>query len=114
MAGGQIDVYHGCGIKTGIAYDATDKLTLRVGFNYSTQPIPENQTYFNILAPAVVQYHVTAGATWRFNHDWELSAFYAHAFEQTVNGSGNFFGPPTNANLSMNQNTFGLALGWIF
>jgi len=101
-------------IKTGIAYAATDQLTLRAGFNYSTQPIPDNQTYFNILAPAVVQYHVTAGATWRFNHDWELSVFYAHAFEQTVNGSGNFFGPPTNANLSMNQNTFGLALGWIF
>ena len=101
-------------VKTGIAYEATDKLTLRAGFNYSSQPVPDSQTYFNILAPAVVQYHVTAGATWRFNHDWELSAFYAHAFENTVNGSGNFFGPPTNANLSMNQNTFGLALGWIF
>ena len=97
-------------IKTGIAYEATDKLTLRLGYNYSTQPIPDDQTYFNILAPGVVQHHLTAGASWRFNPHWDVTVFYAHAFEQTVNGSGNFFG--ANPNLSMSQNTFGLAIGW--
>jgi long-chain fatty acid transport protein len=100
-------------VKTGIAYDATKSLTLRVGYNYSTQPIPDNQTYFNILAPAVVQHHVTAGVTWRFNKNWEASAFYAHAFEQSVNGSGNYFGPPANANLKMSQDSVGIAIGWI-
>ena len=98
-------------IKTGIAYDATENLTLRLGYNFSTQPIPDNQTYFNILAPGVVQHHVTAGATWRFNKNWELTAFYAHGFEQSVNGSGNFGG--ANANLKMSQDTFGLAVGWV-
>ena len=98
-------------IKTGIAYAPIEDLTLRVGYNYSTQPIPENQTYFNILAPAVVQHHVTAGDTWRFSQHWEVTSFYSHAFEQSVNGSGNFGG--ANANLKMSQNTFGLALGWI-
>jgi long-chain fatty acid transport protein len=98
-------------IKTGIAYEPIKQLTLRVGYNYSTQPIPDNQTYFNILAPAVVQHHVTAGATWRFNKNWEVTAFYAHAFEQQVNGNGNFGG--ADANLKMSQDTFGLALGWI-
>jgi len=100
-------------IKTGVAYDATKNLTLRIGYNYSTQPIPDNQTYFNILAPAVVQHHATAGVTFRFNKNWEVSAFYAHAFEQQVNGSGNFFGPTANANLKMSQNSVGIAIGWI-
>ena len=99
-------------IKTGIAYDVIKSLTLRLGYNYSTQPIPDNQTYFNILAPAVVQHHVTAGLTWRFIDNFELSAFYAHAFEQQVNGSGNFGGG--NADLKMSQDSFGLALAWIF
>jgi long-chain fatty acid transport protein len=97
-------------IKTGIAYDATEQLTLRLGYNYSTQPIPDDQTTFNILAPGVVQHHVTAGATWRFNQHWEVTAFYAHAFKQEVNGDGSFSGA---ANLSMSQDTFGLAAGWI-
>ena len=100
-------------VKTGIAYDVTEQLTLRVGYNYSTQPIPENQTYFNVLAPAVVQHHVTAGVTWRFNKNLEVSAFYAHAFEQSVNGSGNYFGPSADANLKMHQDSVGIAIGWI-
>ncbi len=99
-------------VKTGIAFDATEHLTLRIGYNYSTPPIPKNQTYFNILAPGVVQHHLTAGVTWRFREHWELSAFYAHAFEQAVRGAGNFFGPPTDANLRMNQDTFSISLGW--
>jgi long-chain fatty acid transport protein len=100
-------------IKTGIAYDVTKQLTLRVGYNYSTQPVPEDQTYFNVLAPAVVQHHVTAGVTWHINKNFELSAFYVHAFEQSVNGSGNYFGPTANADLKMSQDSFGVAIGWI-
>jgi len=99
-------------IKTGIAYRPTDNLTLRVGYNYSTQPIPANQTFFNILAPAVVQHHASAGLTWNFQKNLELSAYYAHAFLNSVDGSGNIIGP--NANLSMKQNAFGLGLGWKF
>jgi long-chain fatty acid transport protein len=76
-------------VKTGFAYDATSKLTLRLGYNYSSQPIPDNQTYFNILAPGVVQHHITAGLTWKFTKHFEASAFYAHAFDAEVNGAGN-------------------------
>lgn len=101
-------------IKAGIAYDVTDRLTLRLGYNFCTQPIPESQTYFNILAPGVVQQHITAGATYRFSQHWEVSAFYAYGFPQTVHGAGNAFGPASNANLTMSQNTFGLAVGWLF
>jgi len=98
-------------IKTGIAYEVTDTLTLRVGYNYSTQPIRDSQTYFNILAPGVVQHHATAGVTWKFRENWDLSAFYAHAFEQKVSGDGPPFGV---ADLAMKQDSFGLSVGWQF
>jgi long-chain fatty acid transport protein len=99
-------------VKTGVAYDLNKRWTLRLGYNFSTQPIPQNQTYFNILAPGVVQHHLTSGFTFHINPRWELSAFYAHAFEQTVRGSGNAFGPASNADLSMSQDSVGLSLGW--
>jgi long-chain fatty acid transport protein len=97
-------------IKTGIAYDLTDTLTLRVGYNHSTQPVANNQTYFNVLAPAVVQHHATAGLTWKVSKDTELSAFYAHAFESQVHGSNNFFG--ANPDIRMKQDSFGLSAEW--
>jgi long-chain fatty acid transport protein len=100
-------------VKTGVAYDVNQWVTLRLGYNYSTQPIPDNQTYFNVLAPAVVQHHVTAGATYHINKNWELTAFYAHAFKETVDGSGNALGAGSNANLTMSQDTFGFSIGWI-
>ena len=96
-------------IKTGIAYQAGRHLTLRTGYNYGTQPVPAGQTYFNILAPGVVQHHLTAGATYQINTDVAVGAFYAHAFRQTVNGDGSAFAP---ANLSMSQDSFGLSVSW--
>ena len=101
-------------IKTGVAYAASDTLTLRVGYNHSTQPIAANQTYFNILAPGVVTDRATAGFTWKYAANWELSGFYAHALDQNVNGSGNAFGPGTDANLRMSQDSVGVSLGWLF
>ena len=100
-------------VKTGIAYDVLPSLTLRAGYNFTTQPVPDRQTYFNVLAPAVPQQHLTAGLTWRFEKNFELSAFYAHAFESEVKGSGSLYGPFTNFDLRMNQNTFGVSLGWL-
>jgi len=99
-------------IKTGFVYRPTDTLALRLGYNYTTQPIPADQTFFNILAPAVVQNHITTGLTWQFQKNLELSFYYAYAFLGTVEGNGNIIGP--NANLSMSQNSVGLALGWKF
>jgi len=99
-------------LKTGVSWDATDFLTLRAGYNYSTQPIPTDQTFLNILATAVVQHHVTAGVTWKVSHNLELSAFYAHAFEESVRGVNNFNGG--NANIHLSEDSFGLALGWTF
>ncbi|HEY0268254.1 MAG TPA: outer membrane protein transport protein [Methyloradius sp.] len=74
--------------KLGAIYAYDDKLTLRAGYNHSDQPIPNSETLFNILAPAVVQDHLTFGSTWKFENKSELSFSYLHAFENTVNGSG--------------------------
>jgi len=101
-------------IKSGIDLKASHTLTLRAGYNYSTQAIPASQTFFNLLAPATVQQHFSAGATWRFLEDKELSIAYVHAFEATLNGQNSI--PPSagggNANLRMYQNSVGVGLGW--
>ncbi len=49
--------------KIGASYEWSKDLTLRAGFVTLRQPIPANQTLFNILAPGVVEDHLTLGAT---------------------------------------------------
>jgi long-chain fatty acid transport protein len=101
-------------VKVGASYDYTPDLTLRIGYNHSGQPIPDSQTFFNILAPGVVQDHLTLGSTWKTSDAGELSLFYAHAFKTEVNGSNSIpaaFGGG-NVNIGMSQNTLGVAYGW--
>ena len=101
--------------KLGAAYEI-GAWTLRGGYIYVTQPIPQSQTFLNIYAPGVVQNHLSLGATWATSKTGELSFNYIHAFENTVDGSGSiptaFGGGETN--LTMYQNSFGVAYGWKF
>jgi len=103
-------------LKIGASYAYAQDLTLRVGYNHSGQPIRASQTLFNILAPAVVQDHLSAGATWTLAKGDELSIAYTHAFNKTIKGSGSI--PPGfgggEANIQMKENLLGVAYGWKF
>jgi len=106
-----MDVY-----KLGIAWQVNKGLTLLAGWNHGEQPIPASQTFFNVLAPATVEDHLTLGATWVLANSSELTVAYMHAFENTVNGSGSIPGGfgGGEANIGMSQDSLGIAYGWKF
>jgi len=100
--------------KAGIDYKVGSSLTLRGGYNHSGLPFDSSQTFFNLLAPAVVQNHLTAGATSALRNGKEVNIAYQHAFERTLNGVNSIapaFGGG-NANLKMYQDSVGLSFGW--
>ena len=101
--------------KAGLDVKATSQLTLRGGYNHSGVPFDKTQTFFNLLAPGVVQHHLHLGASWKVRDDRELGFTYVHAFANTVNGVTSI--PPSagggNANLSMYQNSFAVSWSWL-
>lgn len=100
--------------KLGASYEYSKDLTLRAGYNHGSQPIPQSQTFFNILAPGVVENHLTLGATWTLANKDEVSVSYMHAYSNKVKGSGSIpaaFGGG-NADLRMHQDSLGIAYGW--
>lgn len=114
-------------IKLGVNYQYQPKLVLRAGYNHGSTPIPSSETFFNLLAPATVEDHLTLGATWTLENNGELSFAYMHAFEKTVSGSGSIpavgcVAPPApsgpqcfgggEANLKMYQDSIGIAYAW--
>ena len=121
-AGGPLGADNGAGfgwknvnvVKFGLSQAMSGSLTLRAGYSHNTQPIPTDQTFFNILAPGVVQDHLTLGATWNLSKANELTVGYMHAFNKKVNGSGSI--APTSgggeANLHMYENSLGVAFSW--
>lgn len=106
-------------LKLGVVHQTRPDLTLRGGVSFATQAVPSGETFFNILAPGVVRKHLTFGATLAQPGGGELTGFIAHAFGQTVRGSGSI--PPGmppagfgggNANLHMKQTIVGVSYGW--
>lgn len=104
--------------KLGLSYQQSDNLVLRAGYNYAENPIKDNkQTYFNILAPATVEHHVTLGGTLTLANKAELTVSYMHAFQNSIVGSGGGGGTAGNTvagwpvDLKMNQNSLGVAYG---
>lgn len=66
-------------IKLGYQIDINEKHTVRVGYSHGDQPIPQSETFFNVLAPAVIEDHFTAGWTMKVgaNQEFNLSGMYA-------------------------------------
>jgi long-chain fatty acid transport protein len=100
-------------IKLGVSQVVNEAWTVRAGYSHNTQPIPSTQTMFNILAPGVVQDHLTLGATWNVSKQNELTMGYMHAFSQTVNGPGSLAAVGGgDANIHMYQDSLGVAYSW--
>ncbi len=110
-------------IKLGFDYQVDSSLVLRAGYNHGGQPISADQTLFNVLAPAVVEDHYTAGATWTLANEAELSAYFMYVPENTLKGSSPVTSPATtqaemqnagHSDLTMSQIALGVAYGWKF
>jgi long-chain fatty acid transport protein len=101
-------------VKLGASYDVRPDLTVRAGYNHAGQPIPNDQTFFNILAPGVVQDHLTLGATWKTLAGGELSLVYARGLNKTVSGANSIPAPfgGGNANVHLSEQLLGVGYGW--
>lgn len=95
--------------KLGFDYAYSKDLILRAGLNHAESPIPGSQTTFNVLAPGVVEDHLTLGATWTLSGGDELTFSYMHAFENTEDGDMTATGA---YDLTMYQNSVGVGYTW--
>lgn len=71
-------------IKLGAEYQYNPNLILRVGYDHTDNPLQSRDVTFNILAPGVVQDHITAGFTYSLSKNSELTMAYMHAFKNSM------------------------------
>ena len=95
--------------KIGYQIDVGDN-TYRVGYSHADQPIPDSETLFNILAPAVIEDHITAGMTMKMsgNQEFNISGMYAPS--NSVKGDNPFDGGLTQIEIEMTQ--WEIQAGW--
>jgi long-chain fatty acid transport protein len=101
--------------KIGFEYQYNNEITLRAGYSHNDNPIRAQDVTFNILAPGVVQDHVTLGFTHKTKSGGELTMAYMHAFTKSVTGPSlfnSFMVPAGSETIKMYQNSLGIAYGW--
>lgn len=97
----------------GVQQKVSKSIKLMGGYNYSGNPVPDKYTFFNVPAPAIVQHHITGGATWTVGKA-ELTATYYHAFQNSITGpwisaQGPMPGTSVMSKMSENSVTVGFA-----
>lgn len=95
--------------KIGYQLEAGDS-TYRVGYSHADQPIPESEVFFNILAPAVVEDHITAGWTLRVGDNQEFNIAGLYVPSNSVKGDNPMDGGQTQIEIEMTQ--WEVQAGW--
>ena len=99
-------------VKVGVEWRTSPDVTLRAGYAYATNPISPRDVQFNILAPAVVQHHITAGFEYKVDDAWSIELAGLYAPEGSVRGGElpGFGNPAHSIEISMYQfeATFGV------
>ena len=108
--------------KVGAVYEHNANFTYHFGFSHTESPIDSKEVTFNILAPAVIENHITAGFTYRptGKDDNEVSVAVMHGFSNSVTGdfptaftNGNG-ARPDGSDIEMHQNAIEIGYSWKF
>ena len=73
-------------LKLGAEYAYDDTLTLRAGISHNNAAYNTGEVLFNVLAPAVVNTHMSVGGTYDIAPNMSFSAAYTRAVQADVTG----------------------------
>ncbi len=79
-------------LSVGLQYQATEKLPIRIGYTYSSNPIDDELAFFSIPATAVIENAAQIGFSYVINDKIDLSAVYHYGFRGD-GASGNLLNP---------------------
>lgn len=99
--------------KLGYEWQTNPAWTWRVGYSKGDQPIPSSEVLFNILAPGVMEQHLTFGFTKAMGNTGEFTFAAMYAPEKKVSGP-NAFDPGQTIELKMKQYELAASWGWKF
>ena len=99
--------------KLGYQWSTSPDWTWRVGASMGDNPIPSSEVLFNILAPGVMETHITGGFTYNMGTNNELTVAAMYAPETKIKGT-NPLDPAQQIELYMSQWELTASYAWKF
>jgi long-chain fatty acid transport protein len=99
--------------KVGVQWMSSKEWTWRVGYSKGNSPIEDSEMLFNILAPGVVEQHVTVGFTKAMPGNQDLNFALTRALSHSVSGPNTLEAPGQQTiELKMDQWQIALSYAW--
>ena len=74
-------------LSAGIQFKGIEKLPIRVGYTYSSNPITEELAFFSVSAPAVINNAFQLGLSFKVSDNFGLDAMFHHGTSGETTGS---------------------------
>jgi len=99
-------------IKLGLEYKANEDWTFRAGYSHGDQPIAKSEVMFNILAPGVMEDHISLGLSKSLGDSGKTLHFaLSYALPSSVKGP-HPMSPGQEIEIEMNQLEFEVAFSF--
>jgi long-chain fatty acid transport protein len=87
-------------VSAGIQYKGLEKVPLRIGYTYSSNPIPEELTFFSVPATAIIKNAFQFGLSYELSEKFILSGLF-HYGDSGGSTSGPMLNPKPDEDLNM-------------
>ena len=96
--------------KAGLEWRTNSSLTWRAGYAYASGALQSRDVQLNILAPATVKHHITAGLEYQLDKNWSVELAGLYAPESSI--SGNEIVGNTNHSIELNMHQYDVTVGF--
>jgi len=73
-------------VAVGGQYQLSEAVSMRLGYTFNTNPIPDKNASFNVASSPVYQHVLYMGASYRLTPSCTVAASYLHAFDNSITG----------------------------
>jgi long-chain fatty acid transport protein len=98
----------------GAQYAIDECLSVRAGYAYNENPVPDANSTFNVPAPAIIQHHASLGMSYCVGKDWFVDVAYRRGFENSIEGPMGHpsMGPIPGSNVKNTMSTDSVIVGF--
>ncbi|HEX9625832.1 MAG TPA: outer membrane protein transport protein [Acidiferrobacterales bacterium] len=98
----------------GLSYAATPRLTLMAGYNHSNAPVEADHVFANLVFPAIVTRHYTAGIDYHLGENWGLGGAVMIVPEDELTGVTDLGGADSGLTLRNGILSLGMNISYRF
>ena len=94
-------------------HEVSDTTTIRYGYSYAENAVPDDQVFFGIPAPVIAEHHFTAGFSVDMSEKTTLhvAGWYAVENDQTGPGLGPNGAPVPGAEVTNSVEAYSISVG---